>query len=421
MYIQRFSKVISSPIYVLWCIVFILFSCNETATNTATNTESAGTTSSPVPALPKLNPLDRDPFFTENLAIHSAFGPKDITRNILQDKNGYIWFASWEGIIRYASTSLSAVTERSRSDRAERSRSDQNERSRSDQAFTNFTNKEGLRRYHIFSVFQDRAGSLWFGTVGAGVYRANALGTSFTNLTTKDGLVEDRVGCIFEDNAGNMWFGTEDGVSRYDGSTFTNFKMRDDLGQNRVSAIMADKTGKIWFGARSGVFFYDPTTPLHADGSSFTIFKNQDGLPFNNVRSIIEDKSGNLWFAGGNGLCRYNPSATPATEEKAFTTFTTNFVGVVYEDKKGSIWMNAATANNVVLSRYDPPTVAGTNAKPSNPSKFIEIWKEKRQIFCILEDNEGFIWIGTERGVKRFSPSGRPGAVAQSVTNFLEQ
>jgi ligand-binding sensor domain-containing protein len=397
MYIQRFSKVISSPIYVLWCIVFMLFSCNETAPNTATNPESTGTTSSTVPALPKLDPLDRDPFFTENLAIHSAFGPKDITRNILQDKNGYIWFASWEGIIRYAST----VTERSRSD----------------QAFTNFTNKEGLRRYHIFSIFQDRAGNLWFGTVGAGVYRANALGTSFTNLTTKDGLVEDRVGCIFEDNAGNMWFGTEDGVSRYDGSTFTNFKMRDDLGKNRVSAIMADKTGKIWFGARSGVFFYDPTTPLNADGSSFTIFKNQDGSPFNNVRSIIEDKNGNLWFAGGNGLCRYNPSATPATGEKAFTTFTTNFVGVVYEDKKGSIWMNAATAKNVVLSRYDPPT----NAKPSNSAKFIDIWKEKRQIFCIVEDNDGFIWIGTERGVKRFSPSGRLGGVGQSMRDFLEQ
>jgi ligand-binding sensor domain-containing protein len=415
MYIQRFSKVISSPIYVLWCIVFFLFSCNETAPNTATNTESAGTTSSTVPALPKLDPLDRDPFFTENLAIHSAFGPKDITRNILQDKNGYIWFASWEGIIRYASTStsLSTVTSASLSDHAERSRSEQ--------AFTNFTNKEGLRRYHIFSVFQDRAGNLWFGTVGAGVYRANALGTSFTNLTTKDGLVEDRVGCIFEDNAGNMWFGTEDGVSRYDGSTFTNFKMIDDLGKNRVSAIMADKSGKIWFGARSGVFFYDPTTPLNADGSSFTIFKNEDGSPFNNVRSIIEDKNGNLWFAGGNGLCRYNPSATPATGENAFTTFTTNFVGVVYEDKKGSIWMNAATSNNVVLSRYDPPTAANTNSKSSNSAKFVEIWKEKRQIFCIVEDNEGFIWIGTERGVKRLNPSGRPGGVAQSMTNFLEQ
>jgi ligand-binding sensor domain-containing protein len=395
MYIQQFSKVISSLIYILWCFVFILFSCNETVPDTATTTESAGATSSAVPALPKLDPLDKDPFFTENLAIHSAFGPKDITRNILQDKNGYIWFASWEGIIRYASNAAK------------------------EEAFTNFTNKEGLRRYHIFSIFQDRAGNLWFGTVGAGVYRANALGTSFTNLTTKDGLVEDRVGCIFEDNAGNMWFGTEDGVSRYDGSTFTNFKMRDDLGQNRVSVIMEDKTGKIWFGARSGIFFYDPTTPLNADGSSFTIFKNEDGLPFNNVRSIIEDKNGNMWFAGGNGLCRYNPLATPATGEKPFTTFTTNFVGVVYEDKKGSIWMNAATPNNVVLSRYDPPTAASKNAKSSNSPKFIDIWKEKRQIFCILEDNDGFIWIGTERGVKRFNPLGRPGTAGETMLDFL--
>ena len=62
-----------------------------------------------------------------------ADAPSVITRNILQDKNGIIWFATFEGIISYDGAS-----------------------------FSNLTKGQPIR---FFSVLEDRHGHLWFGSI----------------------------------------------------------------------------------------------------------------------------------------------------------------------------------------------------------------------------------------------------------------
>ncbi len=37
--------------------------------------------------------------------------------------------------------------------------------------FTNVTENEGLEKFRVFSLLEDRAGTLWFGTIGGGLYR----------------------------------------------------------------------------------------------------------------------------------------------------------------------------------------------------------------------------------------------------------
>lgn len=93
-------------------------------------------------------------------------GPNSITRNVIQDRKGNIWIASWEGIFRYDGKS-----------------------------FTNITSKVSSARF--FSALEDRNGNLWFGTIGSGVYYYD--GKSFQNLTTKNGLVNNEITCIYED------------------------------------------------------------------------------------------------------------------------------------------------------------------------------------------------------------------------------
>jgi len=304
------------------------------------------------PGQTEISVADHDPYFVESKDISSIYGPDSITRNIIQDRKGNLWFATWEGIIRYDGNS-----------------------------FTNFTNKEGLRRFHAFSVLEDKAGNLWFGTMGAGVYRYD--GISFTNFTTKDGLANDRIGCLYEDKTGKIWIGTEGGISVYDGSSIRNFTTNEGLTDNDVNSIIEDKTGNIWIGTRGDASFYDGTT--------FTSIKNNEGRPFTNVRSIIKDTIGNIWLGGNDGLWR--------TDGGSFTNFTRDFVGYIYEDKKGNIWTSSQAPENRqqwILSRYDE------NALQDEEATVTSILRREGMFFGILEDRDGGIWLGTLNGVCRY-------------------
>ncbi len=152
---------------------------------------------------------------SENKGVITSHGPKWITRNVIQDRNGNIWIAAFDGIFRYDGKS-----------------------------FTNITSKVSSARF--FSVLEDRKGNFWFGSIGSGVYYYD--GKSFTNFTTRDGLAGNSVTCIYEDKTGNVWFGTGGGASRYDGKSFRNFTTKDGLTNNSVNSIMEDKTGKLWIG-----------------------------------------------------------------------------------------------------------------------------------------------------------------------------
>jgi len=313
------------------------------------------------------NLADSDPYFVETRSITSSYGPGSITRNIIQDRNGNIWLAAWEGIIKYEEGVLPS----------------------GQPSFTNFTNSDSLRRFHVFSVLEDSQGIIWFGTIGAGVYRYDASaehtgGKIFTNITTKQGLASDRVGCIYEDNAGNIWFGTDGGASRYDGISFHNFTTKNGLADNDINSIIEDKAGKFWFGTRGDASYYD--------GESFTTFKNEEGLPFKNVRCIIEDSKGNKWFGGNDGLWRYDNSS--------FTNFTSDFVGYIYEDKQGNIWTSSEATDRHhtwVLSRYDEESLY--DGRPA----VTQVLKQEGMFFGIVEDKAGGIWLGTLDGVCRYN------------------
>ncbi len=292
----------------------------------------------------------------ETKAVLTSFGPNTITRNILQDKKGNIWFTSWEGVFRYDGRNVTKMT-------------------------------TDVSTARFFSILEDSKGNFWFGSIGSGVFRYD--GKSFQNFTTTQGLVNNEILCIYEDNSGIIWFGANGGLSRYDGTSFRNYKMiGDSMNEDRtgipfpnftrppheVNSIIEDKSGQFWFGTRDKTFVYD--------GKTFTPVTH-NGEPFTNVRTIIEDQRGNIWLGGNDGLWRYDGST--------FVNITENFVGYIYENKKGNIWTSSEAAQGWVLSRYDEKSLS--NKKPTateiNP-------KEGRMLFGILEDKDGNIWFGAD-------------------------
>jgi ligand-binding sensor domain-containing protein len=326
-----------------------------------------------------------DPSFVMPENITSAHGPSNITRNILQDKNRTIWFATWEGVISYDG-----------------------------KLFTNHTLQANLRRFHVFSIAEDGAGNIWFGTIGGGVYRYD--GRSFRYFTTADGLAGNTVLCIMADKDGNIWFGTKDGASRYNdkavqGKSFTNFTTSDGLSHNFINAIVQDQTGKIWFGTRGGLSCYVPVDSASRAKNSpaanrFTDFTNDKGYPFAMVFALLKDKTGNIWIGSNDGLWRYEVEQTKSASTRSqLTQLTTHPTNQVYEDAPGNFWLSEGKVDGseMTLIKYDG-------------MYFTEI-KSDKQIFGITGDRSGNIWFGTQNGACRYDPAS-PGE--KSFTNFKD-
>ncbi len=196
---------------------------------------------------------------------HPFYGDKyeKFIINIIQDKNGNIWFSSWNGggVWRYDGKN-----------------------------FKNF-----LPSLDYYKTSQDNRNIRSDNTQNSSYQILN----NNTFIQSQDYISDDMIFSMTEDNKGNIWFATRNhGACRYDGKTFTSFTANN--GFNNCYSILEDKNGNMWFTTeKSGVWCYD--------GKTYKNFTEKDGLVNNSVWFVIEDKSGNLWFGTrGFGLSRYD-------------------------------------------------------------------------------------------------------------------
>ena len=262
-------------------------------------------------------------------------------------------------------------------------------------SFTNLTSKIG--QYRFWDALEDSKGNLWFATTDSGAFLFNDQQATLKHFTTRDGLADNRVMTVYEDKAGIIWFGTGNGLSRYDGKSFQNFKnpnaplfYKEGNLNNDINTIIEDKTGKLWVGTRGDAFVYD--------GEKF-ITLTHNGEPFLDVWGIMEDRKGNIWLSGFNGwkvsqtggLWRYDGSTfTKVSQRGAYT---------IVEDKKGNIWttgsVNPANWNIQAVSRYDAKSLYG------NKPIVTEIMSGNA-FLGLLEANDESIWFGSATGVYRY-------------------
>lgn len=295
-----------------------------------------------------------------------AKGPSVITRDVLQDKNGIYWFATYEGLMNYDG-----------------------------KQFTNVTLKEGLSHHRVFCLLEDSKGILWFGTLGAGVYRydpdapVGTGGKEFRNISSHDGLISDTLECIFEDAHGTIWFGTPSGVSSlHDSLGFTNTIGNQQGLTGCVHTISQDNSGLMWIGTDDGLF-------QCVDGMVAPYYLQQ-GHRFSNVRSLFYDDHGTLWIGGGNGLykCFYNESDT--LEHIQVLTYFTSYI---CDDNKGNLLMSCgnmsvtSTGGGMNLYRYNEKLLDVVAVKIS---------PNDNQVFGSIEDRDGNIWFGTMQGICRY-------------------
>ena len=71
--------------------------------------------------------------------------------------------------------------------------------------------------HRVFSIGEDRAGNIWFGTVESGAWRYD--GKSLRNFSAEDGLTSKDIMVIYTDRQGDLWLGGN-GVFKFNGASF---------------------------------------------------------------------------------------------------------------------------------------------------------------------------------------------------------
>lgn len=253
----------------------------------------------------------------------------------------------------------------------------------------------------------------------------------FKHIGMKDGLSQLSVMSIYQDKLGRMWFGTLEGLSMYDGERMESFKPSDvETGTpdspplhmgNENYPITGDTCGNIYFRSDNALLKYNirhqkfsclkeqnvSTVYSHnnliwvaASDSVYTWNPQSENLQFilklnysgSNIHTLFIDSKEQLWIGTANTLYHVNSSNKP------IPVIRSENINAIEEDSKGNLWVATQTNGIVKLDASGSQTRFTHN--PLNPNSV-----SSNQVRCLTEDNLGNIWIGTFTGLNKYNPA----------------
>jgi signal transduction histidine kinase/ligand-binding sensor domain-containing protein/CheY-like chemotaxis protein len=296
---------------------------------------------------------------------------------MLQDKYGFIWFGTYDGLNRYDGYHFTIYRNISK-------------------------NPHSLSSNSITSLFEDKQGVLWIGT-NDGLSKYDRSSDSFSNYRNnadKGSLSSNAISSINEDFFGNLWVGTYGGLNMLDCKTNTfkhynaNLSNPDSLSNSNITSIFEDNKHNLWIGTIVGLNFYNRSKNqfikfLHSDHDHGSINEN-------NIKAITQDGLGNLWIATSEaGLNKYNYNkhrfVSYKADAKNKNSIGSNTLYSIAKGENGSLWIG--TENG--LDRFD----VGKGIfylSPNNPDEVNSLMGNSAR--AILLDKQGVLWVGTYSG-----------------------
>jgi len=361
--------------------------------------------------------------------------PQNSVRAITQARDGYLWFGTQEGLVRFdgvrftvfdrhtmpgfTHNHVSAITE-GRDGALWIALNGGGVGRLKDGDLRIWSTADGLSSNAVVSLVEGPDGAIWAGTYGAGLNRvhdgairvfrradglpnefcsalafapdgalwiATNAGVTrfangrFTSYTSRDGLADDTVLSVAAAPDGAMWFGTVRGLSRLLHGEWRTYTRRDGLPGDEVYSVRVGRDGTLWAGTRTGGV-------ARIRNDRIDTYTPADGLPDAFVESVLEDREGNVWVGtSAGGLSRLRP--TPFSTRSTRHGLPQNNVRSVYESRDGSLWVGT---NGFGLVRLSPAGVRRWTRREGLPHDAVT---------AITETRDGSLWVGTRAGLAR--------------------
>jgi signal transduction histidine kinase/ligand-binding sensor domain-containing protein/DNA-binding response OmpR family regulator len=320
--------------------------------------------------------------------------PHDSVRAIAQTAEGYLWFATTDGLARFDGVDFTVFNE---------------------------SNTPLLKRNTVISLQAAPDGSLWMGTGNGALlhYRDGGFekveGPGLASASIRALLMDSRgvlwiagdggvtrlvggrgipvftggweanVHVMLEYPAGKVWVGANDGLHRFEGGVERVFTTKDGLPDNSIWGL-AGAGDALWIGTHTGGL-------MEYRQGRFRTYGQRDGFTPSGILALLSDRDGALWIAtDGGGLSRL--------AEGKFSSYQTRdglsnqIIRCLYEDNEGSVWMGTAGGG---INRFKEYRVTMRTMREGLPSDSVR---------SIQQDSSGDIWLGTTNGIARLRTSG---------------
>jgi ligand-binding sensor domain-containing protein/signal transduction histidine kinase/AraC-like DNA-binding protein len=305
----------------------------------------------------------------------------NVVYKIVQDRQGFMWFATEDGLNRYDGHSFVSY--------------------RNDP-----TNKKTISQNFIQSIYSDVHGDIWVGTAESGLNRYNYRSDDFTifrhNPRNRYSINGNDIISIVPARNGNLWVASyRNGINCYDRKSGRFYDRKDILaacknkGNYKVQSILEGRNGIFWVGTQgNGLYAYDlvnrKSIPIKG--------VNSGGLT---VYSIVEDPVGHVWIGTSRGLLLVKDGTLQVVGR--LSSVADKEVFAIFCDRDQNMWIGTDKGayifklKDVFRGNAISIDYIGESSSPSGLSY--------RSIRSISQDRDGNIWIGTYTGGVNFISS----------------
>lgn len=262
--------------------------------------------------------------------------------DIQQTEDGYLWVATWAGLVRFDGVRFTPVS-------------------------------VALPNSHVRALLADPDGSVWIGIGGGGLVRWR--NGPIDVVARPQDLPGHDVYALARDHAGRLWVGTERAISVVeDGRIFTfdaSHGMPDD-----VSGVLASgPDGRIWLRSASAT--------CHATG--LTVQCEARAAP-GRPTVILPDRSGRVWVGTTRGLAVDGDVSSGDARCDGHPCVLAGSVTALFESHDGSLWVGFANGDVAAVTGEAVRRWRAPHEVPAG------------QVVALHEDREGSIWVGTTDG-----------------------
>ncbi len=289
---------------------------------------------------------------------------------ILQDKKGFIWIGTWNGLNRYdgykceifqpSYLDTTAISNREISALIEDHKGNIWIGTTSGLNCLNPITGE-IKRYEfrnrIISLLEDKENHIWVGTWKAGLFKMDSAKGIIEHY-----LLSDIISDIHEDSKGNFWIASYNGLINLDRSTGSFVRYLQDrvsgnsISHNAVTQVVESKNGDLWIGTWGGGLNKLLTDPDRTK-MRFLHYRSRGtkgSISSDAVYKLYYDQFDNLWAGTWNdGLNLLDPTQQDLPPEQAhFNNYKSdlsdpyslsgNNISAIYVDRSGILWVGSS-------------------------------------------------------------------------------